>query len=171
MSARTLVLVAAEAVMLSFFADRALSRPGNMISDFLYMDAHFKLVWMFYIVLHSAVMFLDTSNGFQHAALALSAVGWLVLLTITIRGDRLWHCVGVAVFCTGNFLFVILRCDEYASPWREWLAVHICLKLVLAFAYAYLVVRLSDDAYIPQHALFVLSQVTYAVLVHWPPER
>ena len=171
MSARTLVLVSTEAVMLSFFADRAASKPGSMISDFLCTDAHFKLVWMVYIVLHTAVLVIDTASMYQRAALALSAIGWLALLIITIRGDRLRHCVGVAVFCTGNFLFVILACAEYASPWKEILSMHIGLKLIMALTYAYLVVTVSDHAYLPQHTLFVLSQVTYAAMVHWPPGR
>jgi hypothetical protein len=74
------------------------------------------------------------------------------------------------VFCTGNFLFVMLRCAEFASPWKEIFSLHIGLKLIMAFTYAYLVVKFSDHAYMPQHTLFVLSQVTYAALVHWPPE-
>jgi hypothetical protein len=166
---RTQFLTSVEAVTLCFFLDRIISKPGNMISDFLYADLHFKLVLTFYVLLHLTVLFLDSKLVVQHAALLFAAFGWAMLLIITIHGSRLWHCLGVAAHCIGVFLFGMLRCAEYTSPWVELISLDIGISLMLAFAYAYLVIIFSENAYIPQHALFLMAQATYAVLVHFDP--
>lgn len=166
---RLLFLTSVEAVTFCFFVDRILSKPGNMISDFLYTDPHFKLVVTFYIFLHLTVLFLDSKSPFQQDALLLAAFGWTMLLIITIHGSRLWHCLGVAVHCVGVFLFGMLRCAEYTSPWIEMLGIDIGISLLLALTYAYLVVVFSDNAYVPQHVLFMMAQATYAAMVHFVP--
>lgn len=166
-SHRTLCLTSVEAVALSFFLDRIISKPGSMISDFLYSDAHFKLVITFYVLLHTAVLFFDSVLISQQCVLAIAAAGWAMLLLVTIHVSRTWHFVGVGVYCTGLFMYGVLVCPEIGSPWFEVFIVDLVVCFILAMCYWYLCVSLSEKAYIPQHAFFFIGQVSCAMLVHF----
>ena len=166
-SNRTLCLACVEAVALSFFLDRIISKPGSMISDFLYSDPRFKFVITLHVLLHTAVMFFDSALVSQQCVLALSAFGWVLLLLVTIHISRTWHFIGVGVHCTGFFLFGLLICPEINAPWFEVLLVDLVVCFILAMCYWYLCLSLSDKAYIPQHVFFFLGQVSCAMVVHF----
>ena len=166
-SNRTLCLACTEAVALSFFLDRIISKPGSMISDFLYSDPRFKLVITLHVLLHIAVLFFDSAFVSQQCMLALSAFGWGLLLFVTIQISRTWHFVGVGVHCAGLFMFGLLICPDIKAPWFEVLLADLVVCFILAMCYWYLCMSLSDKAYIPQHVFFFLGQVSCAMLVHF----
>ena len=162
----TLCLTSVEAVALSFFIDRAVSKPCSMISDFLHSDLHFKLVITCHVFLHIAAMVYNSITMIQKCALVVSACGWVMLLAITIHKSRWWHYMGVTVHCSGLFAYGMLRCVEFSTPCVEILILDIGICLVLAFVYGYMSASDSDKAYIPQHALFLIGQTSCVLMVY-----
>lgn len=160
-------LTAVEAVGLSFFLDRIITHQGKMISDLLHSDVRFNAAMTLYIFSHIAAMFCNSGFIGEQCVLAIAAVGWCMLLAITVHRSRLWHFIGVGVYCIGMFVYGMFVCSQIDTPWFELLVLDICVCSMLAIAYFYLCISLSDRAYIPQHAFFFIGQTTSAVVVHF----
>lgn len=166
----TIFLLALEASTLGVFIDRWANRPENTISEFLYEDATYRILFTFYTLLHVALLFWGAPGTVQPAALGFAAAGWMWLIVCTNHGSRVLHVLGAAVYIVSLFVFALAHSADYARPVKLVVRAATAATAVLAVVFAYFEAHRAHVTYILEHALFVMCQVMYAFFTHLPPE-
>ena len=168
---QTLLLAAVQIATVSVFTDRWANRPGNTISQFLYEDDSYRVLFTFYTLLHLAVLYVTTSSTPQHVALISSAVGWVWLIICSNHGPRTLHIIGAAIYILSVFVFTFIHAADYPFTAKVAISTTAAATVVLALVFAYYETHRASITYIIEHALFLMCQIMYAFFTHMPPER
>ena len=168
---QTLLLAAVQIATFSVFTDRWASRPGNTISQFLYEDDAYRILFTFYTLLHLAVLYVATSSTPQHVALVSAAVGWVWLIICSNHGPRTLHLIGAAIYILSVFVFTFVHATDYPFAAKATIYTITAATVVLALVFAYYETHRASITYILEHALFLMGQIMYAFFAHVSPER
>ena len=168
---QTLFMLTLEASTLGVFIDRWANQPENTISQFLYEDTAYRILFTFYTLKHITLLFWGAKGQVQPIALVLAGLGWIWLIICTNHGSRLLHILGAAVYIVFIFVFAYAHSTDY--PWAVKIAIQLTTTatVILAIVFAYFESHRSHVTYILEHSLFAMCQVMYSFFTHIPPER
>ena len=168
---QTVLLAAIQIATFSVFTDRWANRSENTISQFLYEDDLYRVLFTFYTLLHLAVLYVTNTSTPQHVALISSAVGWIWLIICSNHGSRTLHIIGAVIYIVSLFVFTFIHATDYPFTAKIIICTITAATVVLALVFAYYETHRSSITYIIEHSLFLMCQIMYAFFTHLPPER